>query len=276
MKVTGAVLASTILLSCASESQPPARKLKRTDVLVLADLSDRISPSYHPEQIRRDTAIIRMIAEEFGTLVARNRYLFSQDRLRILYVGGENEPWEARVDAGEMNRNHRVVVRELPKELEQFSRTAAAPYLLNRTQYIGADLWSWFRHSAPRAFEPPDTTHENITRIIILTDGYLEFAPSIPREAGTAMRMSALRKRADWSARYEPLRLKPVENKLVNAKILMLELSPLRPEINTTERDILERYWTDWFQTMGADVRFYSNKDPLPSVRDAIRSFLEL
>src|SRR5678816_790524 len=83
-------------------------KLKRTEVVVIADLSDRIHPGYHPGQIARDTAILHIISDEFGNVVKKNRYLFSRDRLRTLYVGGENPPTEPRVDIARMNEDHRV------------------------------------------------------------------------------------------------------------------------------------------------------------------------
>jgi hypothetical protein len=249
-------------------------KLVRTEVIVIADLSNRIDAKLHPGQIERDTAIVRVIAEEFGGLVRRNRFLFSRDRLRMMYVGGQNSPVEPRVDVAKMNEEHRIVVRELPSALLSFRSSAVQPYLTKRTAYNGADLWSWFHNTAPKVLKVDDPHRETRTRIIVLTDGYLEFAPSIRRESGTAMRMMSLRGRQDWEAAYAKLKLKSAGIQLQNTKILVLELAPLRPEVNTTEQEIIERYWRDWFQGMGAETAFLSNSEALPAVGDAIRQFV--
>jgi hypothetical protein len=249
-------------------------KLTRTEVVVIADLSNRVDRKLHPMQLQRDTAIVRLITEEFGSIVRRNRYLFSRDRLRMLYLGGENLPSEPRVDVAKMNGDHRVVVRELPQELVRFRQDAAKPYLIPRQEYLGADLWSWFKHSAPRTLQVDDPDRVTQTRIIILTDGYLEFAPSIPREPGTYMQMKKLRGRTDWEKAYDSVKLTVPAYKLPNTRVLILELAPLRPEVNTTEQAIIERYWQDYFRGMGVDAEFLTNSEALPSVQDAIRKFV--
>lgn len=255
-------------------AQSPA-KLSRTEVVVLADLSNRIAPTLHPAQIQRDTAILRIIAQEFGNVVRRNRYLFSHDRLRVLYLGGEGAPTEPRVDVGKMNVEHHVVVRELPQVLEDFHSQAVRPYLVVRRRYDGADFWSWFRYSAPQELRPDDPNRITQTRLIILTDGYLEFAPKIRREPGTYMEMAKLRGRSDWEKSYPKYKLNAVGYTLPNTKVLLLEVAPLHPEVNTSEEAILERYWSDWFRTMGiTETTMVTNDQALPSIRDAVRQFL--
>jgi hypothetical protein len=108
-----------------------------------------------------------------------------------------------------------------------------------------------------------------------LTDGYLEFAPSIEREPGTAMRMSKLRGAHNWEKIYETVKLKPVGFTFPqDTKVLILELAPIRPEVNTTEQEIIERYWRDWFRSMNASVDFRTTSEAMPTIRDAIRHFL--
>lgn len=249
-------------------------KLARTEVIIIADLSNRIDARLHPGQLERDTAIVRLIADAFGGVVRRNRYLFSRDRLRMMYIGGENPPVEPRIDVARMNEDHRVVVKELPAALAAFHSAAMRPYLIKRTAYLGADLWSWFHNTAAKVLKVEDPHREIRTRIIVLTDGYLEFAPSIKRESGTAMRMASLRGRVNWEQAYGRLKLKPAGVELTNTRVLILELAPIRPEVNTTEQEIIERYWSDWFQGMGAETAFLSNSEALPSVADALRQFL--
>lgn len=265
------VLSSTSITAVAQRH----RKLPRTEVVVLIDLSDRIDEARHPEQVRRDTAILHVVTDEFGAIVKRNRYLFSRDRLRAIYLGGEGTPTEPRVDVAQMNDNHVVVVRALAGALAEFRAQAIRPYALPRHKYEGADFWSWFRHNGERALRTVDSTRDVRTRIIILTDGYLAFDRSIKREPGTFMQMDKLRGRSDWEKLYPAYKLSPVGYSLTNAKVLMLEIAPHRPKSNTSEQDLIERYWTDWFATMGiADPVFVTNDQALPSVRDAIKQFL--
>lgn len=259
-------------ISTASAQAP--HKLPRTEVVVISDLSNRIDSNLHPGQSQRDTAIIRLIAAEFGNVVKRNRYLFSRDRLRMLYVGGENVPSEPRVDVAKMNEEHRVVVKELPQELTTFTEQAARPYSVPRHGYQGADLWSWFHYTAPKVLPVTDPNRDVRTKVILITDGYLEFAPSIKRDPGTAMNMVALRGRANWESLYPKFKLRATGTTLPNTEVLILEVAPIRPAVNTTEEAIIERYWSDWFGAMGAKTTFLTSSDPLPSVADAVHQFL--
>jgi hypothetical protein len=271
---TPLALATWCLLStglAAAQTQPPP--LPRIEVVVLVDLSDRLQPNKNPLQRDRDTAIVRVITEEFAAVVRRNRYLFSRDRLRMVFVGGEAPPMEPRVDVEAMNASRRVVVRELPNELSRFRTEASAALFAPRRNYVGADFWSWFRYTGPRQLVG-DPAHLQ-RRIIILTDGYLEFSQSVPRESGTAMRMDLLRGRRDWATIFPRYRLAPVGYKFANTKVLILELAPRRPEVNTSEQAILERYWSDWFGAMGAPTAIATNADALPAIRDVIHRFLQ-
>jgi hypothetical protein len=256
-------------------SQQASNALTKTEVVVLVDLSDRIDLQLHPGQAQRDTTIIRAIADEFANVVRRNRYLFSHDRLRALFVGGENQPLEPRVDVGQMNLQHRVVVRELPKELRRFELEASAPLFAKRKNYVGADLWSWFKFNAPRQLVNDDPNRAIRRRIIILTDGYLQFSPKIKRDPGTAMRMDLMRGRTDWERIYAKYALKPTGSTLPDTKVLLLELAPVRPEVYTTEEEILRRYWTDWFRSMSVQTDLLTNREALPTIQDEIRRFLQ-
>jgi hypothetical protein len=250
------------------------QKLPRIEVVVLVDLSDRIDAKLHPGQANRDSAILHIISDEFGNVVKRHRFLFSHDRLRVIYVGGENLPAEPRVDVTQMNSERRVVVREIKGELNRFRLEAARPLFVQRQRYIGADLWSWFRFNAPKQLLIEDPDYVTQRRVIILTDGYLQFAPTVHREPGTAMRMDLLRRRSDWEATYARNRLKPPGFSLPSTKVLLLEVAPIRPESNTTEQEILERYWRDWFKSMKVQSDMLTNSEALPSVRDAVKEFL--
>lgn len=265
------------LALCAGSAEARAQrqaKLPRTEVVILVDLSDRIDSRLHPSQARRDTAILRILTDEFGAIVKRNRYLFSRDRLRAMYLGGEGAPTEPRVDVAQMNEDRVVVVRALPHALGEFQTQAVRPYTAPRHKYEGADFWSWFRHNGERALLTTDSTREVRTRIVILTDGYLAFARSIKREPGTYMEIDKLRGRSDWGKLYPAYRLKPVGYKLPDTKVLMLEIAPHHPKSNTSEQEMIERYWSDWFATMGiTDPVFVTNDQAIPSVHDAIKQF---
>jgi hypothetical protein len=269
-----AIALASIAVALSSAGAQTAQKLPRTEVVVISDLSNRIDLKLHPGQFQRDTAIVHLIANEFASLVKRNRYLFSRDRLRMLYVGGENSPSEPRVDVAKMNEDHRVVVKELPEELRSFAAQAIRPYLTPRTSYQGADLWSWFHYTAPKILPVADPNREVRTKIVILTDGYLEFSPNIKREPGTAMNMVALRGKPNWEKLYPRYKLKSAGSTMVNTEVLILEVAPVRPAVNTAEEAIIERYWSDWFENMGAKTTFLTTSDALPTVGDAIHQFL--
>jgi hypothetical protein len=148
-----------------------------------------------------------MIADEFASVVKQHMFLFSRDRLRVIYVGGEGPPVEPRVDVAKMNEDKRIVVKELPKEIARFKAEATRPFLLPNKKYVGADLWSWFKNSGPSQLAVNDPNRKIDQKIIIITDGYLEFAPSVQRSPGTSMRMKPLRGNKNWEAAYQSVRL---------------------------------------------------------------------
>jgi hypothetical protein len=269
--VIGVLIASCVSIAARQAS---SQQLPRTEVVVLVDLSDRIDQHLHPGQAARDTAILHIVADEFANVVKRHRFLFSRDRLRVIFVGGENSPVEPRVDVTQMNDDHRVVVRELARELAKFRNDASAPFFIQRKKYLGADLWSWFRFNGAKQLLSEEPGRKTQRRVIILTDGYLQFSPKIHRDAGTAMRMDALRNHVDWQQTYAQYKLKSPGVRLPNTKVLLLEVAPIHPETNTAEQEILEKYWGDWFATMGAPSTLLTTDEALPSVRDAVRLLL--
>jgi hypothetical protein len=262
-----------VIVAFPLPAQKTEKKLPRTEVLVLVDLSNRIDGRLHPGQLGRDTTVIRMIADEFASVVKQHMFLFSRDRLRVIYVGGEGPPVEPRVDVAKMNEDKRIVVKELPKEIARFKAEATRPFLLPNKNYVGADLWSWFKNSGPSQLAVSDPNRKIDQKIIIITDGYLEFAPSVQRSPGTSMRMKPLRGNKNWEAAYQSVRLAKAGN-FPGIKVLMLEVAPLNPVSNTTEPEILRRYWIDWFQSMGMQSQMLTNSEALPSIQDVLHQFL--
>jgi len=243
------------------------------NVVVVADLSDRIAT---PEQVVRDTAIIRIVGEVFKEHCRQVGYLFSRDRLRFQGVRTTLLDNDIAIDVGYLNAKNERVVERIDPELTRFRRDCALSYA-PQGSYAGADLWGYFKNDLGAVLEREDV----LNRVIVLTDGYINFNGEIQahRPVNTQMRIGELRGKRDWERVFESYALAGVGRRFANTELLVLEIAPKGAVQSVHEYDILKRYWTAWADSMGIamgpdDRNIYTNSLQLSAIRQKVTEFL--
>ncbi len=242
------------------------------NLIVVADLSDRIRTS---GQIQRDSTIIDEIASAFRRRAQVVGYPYCRDRLRFQGVRSTVTSEDVAVDVGALNDKGIVIVAKLPGYLTSWANQARKFYAAEGP-FVGADLWGYIAHdlSAVR-----DAKARN--KIIVITDGYLNFASGVARPRNTEMHVAALRQAgARWETQFPRYALAGVGQRFEDCDLLVLEVAPKDPMRNVTEADILRRYWTAWADTLG--MRHESSPDqavlldnaPLSALQGRLDTFL--
>lgn len=103
-------------------------------------------------------------------------------------------------------------------------------------------------------------------KIIILTDGYLQFDKSITtkRAKGTYMTgLEKLRNKPNWEAVFaaQKLKLNACPNPIENTEVLVLEIAPQNKSVNTNEIQIIQKFWKTWFNDMHLKSDIFDTND---------------
>jgi hypothetical protein len=275
------VVSAALLLACVgcqkSSSVASAGTEAATDevpalnVVVVADLSDRIAS---PEQVQRDAQVIEAISGAFLKRAEAVGYPFCTDRLRFQGIRSTATSEDLSIDVGALNAHRVVVVKELPDRLASWARRADKLYS-TEGPFVGADLWGYVAHDLDAVLVHDGTTRN---KLILITDGYLNFANGVARPRNTEMRVAALRQAgARWESQFPRYALAGVGRRFEDCDLLVLEVAPKDPMRNVTEADILRRYWSAWADSLGmshASSDVYLNNAPLSSLTDRVTAFL--
>lgn len=291
--LTSALLCLSVLFSgCHASSDAGGRSAANVDTLhyvnltILLDLSDRLS---HPGQIERDTAIIRKIVDDFQDQVGRNHYQYSKDKIQLLVAPqADNRPinFNPYIDIEQEVRDNKIIRQILPGKVEDFMKQVRDIYA-GHPKFTGADIWTFFRDmpaSLIKKSYAEKVSHDSVyydfkNEMIILTDGYMAFDRAVQerREQNrTCMQVSKLRSDPNWEEDFSKYKMKPVSGKdFGNLTVLMLEISPFKPQIYTNEISIIQKYWQTWFSDM--NVRLFAlqqNNEAIPLIDATVRNFM--
>ena len=259
-----------VFSSEAQDSESPVRK--PINIIVILDVSDRVSAAKHKNQVDRDKAICKGILEYFERIVSRKLYIGSKDRLAFFIPEQKDFP------IGD-NLRDRLKLRggPAPKFIAEKQKVVNAidelyNLVASQKKFTGSDIWEWFKKSSHRHLKSDFRNY-----IICLSDGYLDFDRDIidRRAKRTYMVVERLRKFPDWRSKIEnEFGLLPVNQKKFsnhNVSFLMVEMQ----DREQLDMEIIETYWSIWLASMGiGDPRFsYSLDGPQDTVEE-IKSFL--
>ena len=264
---------------------PQAGKVEPINVVVVLDLSNRLVKT--PGQADKDQAIIQSALKIFDERQKRQAYITSNDLLRLVVAPQPDVPTSAndsmRIDMGEKRAKvGNKSLMGLPKfkaERERFERSLSRLYEQALAQpFTGADLYTFFCTELPRNFADPNRK----TKVLVLTDGYLEFdrAYLSRRPDCTYMReLDKMRREKDnWKGRFDKKKLGlcpcPAQQ-FSNTEVLFLETAPLFKGASVYEFPIIEHYWTTWFDSMALPASIEPYDAMVSGIEDKIRTFLQ-
>ena len=88
--------------------------------------------------------------------------------------------------------------------------------------------------------------------------------------------IKTIRNKENWEKVVDKNRLKSHKNvDYEDLQVLLLEVKPENPQINTNEFLILERFWKNWFSDMGIEASIYQQDDNISITKNIIRDFLK-
>lgn len=287
-KSTMLVLGLVIILGgceCPSDDAPD-QTFYFNNITILLDFSSRVQ---QPHQIEKDKQIIRQILDWFEENQRKYSFQISREKIQVLLAYQKDAISNTfglgdglSIDMGASQMNH----PEFKKEKEDFLSAIDSLYSSAlKNPMNGADIWTFFRDSKPMFHVVSDQDkYVFYNKVIILTDGYLRFDQKISskRAKNTYMRNKDIRKlrnKQDWKNIFTKgdLSLKPhIGMDYQNLSVLMLEIKPENPSVNTNEFDILEYYWKDWFEIMNVPCEVVRTQDDPLGLKPKIHSFLEI
>ncbi len=278
-----------LFTTCGQRSQRPENSgmaiTTFQNVIVLLDLSDRITEA---GQLEKDQEIIKAVLDVFQDNQKRFGFINSKDRLRVAIAP---EPGVTAIANDRLTLDMSTTVKgkkvsqskgkpafdEMREEFEVELSDLYAKAAENLN--TGADLYTFFCTTLPVSFLEDS---DKITKVIVLTDGYLYFNKKFQkkRPSGTYMDESQVakqRKAKDWEVYFDKhkLALKACNKDLDQVEVLILEVASKFQGQSVNEFDIVSHYWSEWFSAMGVEASIYPQNHQVSSIKGYIKDFLE-
>lgn len=249
------------------------------NISFLLDLSDRIDPKKYPnksmEFYERDVAYIKSVSEAFDTHMRNKKVRQMNDQIQVFF---DPEPQNNNVNA--ISKNLKFLINRQNASLElldEIKNTYASKPLeiyelaINDNNFIGSDTWRFFKDKVKDYSIEED--HRNI--LVIFTDGYIYHENTKMKEGNKTsyitpqvIRNYGLNTKA-WQEKMEKNEYGyiPATTNLQNLEVLVLGINP-DPK-NPYEKEVIMKYWTDWFEAMEVG-RYEIKTADLPSDLDKI------
>lgn len=264
----------------ASDEEVVAERTRHVNLVIVADLSDRILDE---KQGVRDLSVIQAALDAWESRARSVGWIVTRDVIRFQAIRANQLANDIYLDLEELRKRpadasgNAAVWQRLPSEKKKFIEACETTYG-EGAETRGADLWGFFKDS----YGPVTRGEPYINKVVVITDGYLNFDAAIQeqRPSNTQMRMAELRQSQDWEAEFPAFALAGI-GKSYDADIMVLEVAPKNMLTNPHELEMLERYWEAWSDTMGMRIkghdgvaRIYMNSLQLSALSQKLREFL--
>ncbi|MFT4733405.1 MAG: hypothetical protein ACI9K1_000357 [Arcticibacterium sp.] len=237
---------------------------KNLNISLLLDLSDRIDTTIHSnktmEFYKRDIGYIKSVADVFSKHVRTKRAFFINDNIRV-FIDPEPQSTEVNRRLESMKSEFTSKSPNIASRIKNLSNiyeqqtTALYTQTLEDNDYVGSDIWNFFKRKAKDFCVVED--HTNI--LVILTDGYMyhEDSKYLESNRSSYLTSSTISSLGLNSSGFK----KDIEEKdmgfiatrsdLADLQILVIGINPNKKSGNPYEGDIIQEYWSKWFQEMG-------------------------
>lgn len=261
---------------------------KQLNLTFLLDLSDRIEPSKYPStpsHYEKDIAVIQEFVEVFKNEMFNKKNKNMKGKMRIIF-----SPAPANVEINDIAKKLDINTSTMkPAEKTNLYRDIEANFTnnlkiiyektLESKNYIGSDVWRFFKNDVKDLAIDRDPAYRNI--LVILTDGYLYHQDTKMQEKNrysyilpvTAKSLGLAN--ADWKDKMESIDfgLIPATTDLDNLEVLILEVNPSK-NASPYEEDIQKEVLSKWLTEMGVK-KFNIYKTDLPqTTKTRIENFI--
>lgn len=237
---------------------------KFNNITVLLDLSSRVNL---PNQVSKDTQIVKSILNAFEVLQRKYAFMASKDKLNITLAYQNSSVYDVykigntKFSIDMTNKVGQNINKPIfdQKRADMESAVSELYQKAIGSPTDGADIWGFFCNDWHNYYKP-----DMKNKVIILTDGYLQFDKAITskRPKGTYMTgLDKLRNKSDWEELLPNLKLSKCTNPIENTEVLILEVVPQNKAINTNEFQIIQKFWKTWFSDMNVSVEVFESDD---------------
>ena len=182
------MMALTILTACgggkssnsSGDKTETVQTNKPLNISIYLDLSDRLEREMVPSQKERDIEIVKYMTEIVKNHAVAQKILPSRDRIKVFFYPTPNDSKIALLSQDLEMDLSRVQPAEKKQMLLDFQKkfttslTQIYEATLQGKNWIGSDIWGFFKKQVDTYCIREDA--RNI--IVILTDGYLFYAPN--------------------------------------------------------------------------------------------------
>jgi hypothetical protein len=254
------------------------------NITILLDLSDRVDQPLQPSQSERDIAIVSTIIEIFRNNMEEKGAFKSKDKIRLLFTPA---PDDANINNIAKSLNIDLSKLDVKLKKEQFDNMQSVfenglsdiyKLTLNSKNWIGSDIWRFFKYDANELCIEEDPTYRNI--LVIITDGYIYHEQSLDRQNNRTAFVTSLflqnegfRNNNSWKDKFESQDYGFINTGQTyeNLDILVLELNPSKSHI--TDEDIMRAYLNKWFTEMNVNNYEIFNSDLPINTKGKIERF---
>ena len=281
-----------LLCSCASEttnneetndSSSPLKK-EQLNITILLDLSDRVTQPLQPSQNERDIAIVSSIVEIFKNNMDTKGAFKAKDKLKILFTPAPDDASinnianTLTVDLSKMdNKQKKEVFDNITTDFAN-GLTEIYKLTLNSKNWIGSDIWRFFKYDAKELCVEQDKSYRNI--LVIVTDGYIYHKQSTDRQnnrtaylTGTFLQNEGFRHNPKWKEKFDNQDYGFINSgqTFEDLDILVLEVNPSSTHKN--DEDIIRAYLNKWFTEMKVNHFEIFNTDLTVNTNSKIERF---
>ncbi|MDT7832027.1 hypothetical protein RQM59_06525 [Flavobacteriaceae bacterium S356] len=257
-------------------------KKNNLNISVLLDLSDRIEKK---NTVQKDSAYLSSLAKVFVNHVKGKKLILLEDRMQLFFNPVPNDTKINQIaEKLKVQFTKDTHKEDLDRTISLYSEYPSQLYDLAQKdaqldkKYPGSDIWGFFKYHVNDYCI--DACHRNI--LVILTDGFMYHENTIMKKENRTSYITSksLKKikldRVDWKEeiRKRKLGFLSVEKEFKDLEVLVIGISDY-DKSTPYARDILEVYWSDWFESMNIKNYKIKSADIPSSIEKVIFDFIK-
>jgi hypothetical protein len=256
-------------------------KEQNLNVSILLDLSDRIE---QPKTIGKDSAYLSSLSKAFISHVKRKKLIMLEDKMQLFF---NPEPVDNKVnkiaEKLKLSFTRKTSKANLDKGIELYLNYPSQLYkhakedAVKHKGYPGSDIWRFFKdHVEDYCI---DECHRNI--LVVLTDGYMYHENTVMKKENytSYLTQTSLKKlklnKSTWEKEIEKRKLGFISTgkDLSNLEVLVIGIESHNTR-NPYAKDIIEKYWSNWFDSMNIKNYKIKSADVPSSIEKVIFDFI--